>query len=95
VAPEGARLLGMIRNNTKRIDRIVGEILALNRRDRQQPEPIELREFLAAMTEEIMQAEKMPPGAITLHVPAELTISFDRGHLNQITRNHIRNAWQH
>ncbi|MBK6600662.1 MAG: hypothetical protein IPG28_03680 [Betaproteobacteria bacterium] len=95
VAPEGQRLLKMIRNNTKRIDRIVGEILALNRRDRQQPEPIELREFLAAMTEEIMQAEKMPPGAITLHVPAELTISFDRGHLNQITWNLIRNAWQH
>ena len=28
----------MIRNNAKRIDRIVGEVLQLNRRDRQQPE---------------------------------------------------------
>ena len=37
VAPEGERLLSMIRNNAKRIDRIVGEVLQLNRRDRQQP----------------------------------------------------------
>jgi two-component system sensor histidine kinase PilS (NtrC family) len=38
VPPAGARLLGMIRNNARRIDRIVGEVLQLNRRDRQQPE---------------------------------------------------------
>ncbi len=43
VAPEGQRLLSMIRNNAKRIDRIVGEVLQLNRRDRQQPEVITLR----------------------------------------------------
>ena len=35
----------MIRNNAKRIDRIVGEVLQLNRRDRQQPEVIRLRRF--------------------------------------------------
>ena len=43
VAPDGARLLGMIRNNAKRIDRIVGEVLQLNRRDRQQPEIVSVR----------------------------------------------------
>ena len=95
VAPEGQRLLTMIRNNTRRIDRIVGEILALNRRDRQQPEPIALHEFLSALSEEIMHAEKMPPGAIALQIPETLMISFDRGHLNQILWNLIRNAWQH
>ena len=47
VAPEGARLLTMIRNNAKRIDRIVGEVLQLNRRDRQQPEVIALGDFVA------------------------------------------------
>ena len=47
VAPEGARLLVMIRNNAKRIDRIVGEVLQLNRRDRQQPETVPLRRFPA------------------------------------------------
>jgi two-component system sensor histidine kinase PilS (NtrC family) len=42
VPPAGARLLGMIRNNAKRIDRIVGEVLQLNRRDRQVPEVVNL-----------------------------------------------------
>ena len=95
VAPEGQRLLAMIRNNAKRIDRIVGEVLALSRRDRQQPEAIPLHDFLASLCEEIAQAEKIPPGTIALHVPGDLAIVFDRGHLNQITWNLIRNAWQH
>jgi two-component system sensor histidine kinase PilS (NtrC family) len=95
VAPDGARLLGMIRNNAKRIDRIVGEVLQLNRRDRQQPEIVSFGEFMRTLTEEIVQAENMPPGSVMLQIPDELLIIFDRGHLNQIVWNLIRNAWQH
>jgi len=95
VAPEGERLLGMIRNNAKRIDRIVGEVLQLNRRDRQQPETIAFKEFLHALTDEIVQAENMPPGGVVMQIPDDLTVIFDRGHLNQIAWNLIRNAWQH
>ena len=95
VVPEGQRLLNMIRNNAKRIDRIVGEVLQLNRRDRQQPEMIALAEFARALTEEIVQAENMPRGGIVMLVPEELTVIFDRGHLNQIVWNLVRNAWQH
>jgi two-component system sensor histidine kinase PilS (NtrC family) len=95
VAPEGVRLLTMIRNNAKRIDRIVGEVLQLNRRDRQQPEAIALREFLHALNDEIAQAENMPPGGVQMQIPDDLTVVFDRGHLNQIAWNLIRNAWQH
>ncbi len=95
VAPGGQRLLGMIRNNAKRIDRIVGEVLALNRRDRQQPEAIPLAGFLAALAEEITQAENMPAGTVLLEIGENLSIVFDRGHLNQIVWNLLRNAWQH
>src|SRR4029453_14001254 len=95
VAPEGARLLNMIRNNTKRIDRIVGEVLQLNRRDRQQPETVPFAEFMRALTEEILQAENIPPGSVILQIPDDLLIIFDRGHLNQIVWNLVRNAWQH
>ena len=52
----------MIRNNAKRIDRIVGEVLQLNRRDRQQPETVAFAEFMRALTDEIVQAENMPAG---------------------------------
>jgi len=95
VAPDGRRLLAMIRNNAKRIDRIVGEVLALNRRDRQQPEAMLLHDVVAALCDEIAQAEKIPAGAIDLRIPPDLEVVFDRGHLNQIAWNLIRNAWQH
>jgi two-component system sensor histidine kinase PilS (NtrC family) len=87
VAPDGTRLLAMIRNNAKRIDRIVGEVLQLNRRDRQQPEIVPFGEFMRALTEEIVQAENMPPGSVMLQIPDDLLIIFDRGHLNQIVWN--------
>jgi len=95
VVAEGQRLLNMIRNNAKRIDRIVGEVLQLNRRDRQQPEVIAFGEFMHSLTEEIVQAENIPPGGIAMDVPADLLVIFDRGHLNQIVWNLVRNAWQH
>ncbi|HEX4884911.1 MAG TPA: ATP-binding protein [Casimicrobiaceae bacterium] len=95
VAPEGQRLLAMIRNNARRIDRIVGEVLQLNRRDRQQPDVVPLREFVHSLVEEIVQAENMPAGAVVLNIPDDLVVLFDRGHLNQILWNLVRNAWQH
>jgi len=95
VVPEGQRLLNMIRNNAKRIDRIVGEVLQLNRRDRQQPEMIPFAEFMQSLVDEIVAAENIPPGGVLMQIPADLTIIFDRGHLNQIVWNLVRNAWQH
>jgi len=95
VPPAGARLLGMIRNNARRIDRIVGEVLQLNRRDRQQPEVVTLVEFMQALIDEIVQAEAMPPNAIVVLIPNDVRVMFDRGHLNQIVWNLVRNAWQH
>ena len=95
VVPEGQRLLSMIRNNAKRIDRIVGEVLQLNRRDRQQPEVIVFADFMRSLVEEIVQAEGVPPGAVAIHIADDLLVIFDRGHLNQIVWNLVRNAWQH
>src|SRR6266545_4263081 len=95
VAPEGERLLSMIRNNAKRIDRIVGEVLQLNRRDRQQPEVVPMVEFMTSLVDEIVQAEAIPPRGVVMQVPDDLLVIFDRGHLNQIVWNLVRNGWQH
>jgi len=95
VPPAGARLLGMIRNNAKRIDRIVGEVLQLNRRDRQQPDVVNLGEFMNSLIDEIAQAENVTPGGIVILIPNDVRVMFDRGHLNQIVWNLVRNAWQH
>jgi two-component system sensor histidine kinase PilS (NtrC family) len=85
----------MIRTNAKRIDRIVGEVLQLNRRDRKQPEVIALGDFMHSLVEEIVQGENMAAGAVSIQAPPELGVIFDRGHLNQIVWNLVRNAWQH
>jgi two-component system sensor histidine kinase PilS (NtrC family) len=95
VAPEGERLLAMIRNNAKRIDRIVGEVLQLNRRDRQQPEVVSISEFMTSLLEEVVQAESIPARGLAVEIPADLLVIFDRGHLSQIMWNLVRNAWQH
>jgi two-component system sensor histidine kinase PilS (NtrC family) len=95
VAPEGQRLLGMIRNNAKRIDRIVGEVLQLNRRDRQQPEVVAFAEFIRSLVGEIIEAEHIPPAGVLIQGSDDLLVIFDRGHLNQIVWNLVRNAWQH
>ena len=95
VPPAGARLLGMIRNNAKRIDRIIGEVLQLNRRDRQQPDVVNLGEFMNSLIDEIAQAENVTPGGIVILIPNDVRVMFDRGHLNQIVWNLVRNAWQH
>jgi two-component system sensor histidine kinase PilS (NtrC family) len=94
-APSADRLLTMICNNAKRIDRIVSEVLQLNRRDRQQPEAVPLAEVMRQIAEEVVQAEKMPVGTLSVTVPADLIVSFDRGHLGQVIWNLVTNAWQH
>jgi len=37
----------------------------------------------------------MPAGSLVIDIGSDLLIVFDRGHLNQILWNLVRNAWQH
>jgi two-component system sensor histidine kinase PilS (NtrC family) len=96
VPPEGVRLLNMIRNNGKRIDRIVTEVLQLNRRDRRNPEMFRLQDALQHLIDEISAGDQMPYRTIVLDfaAPPDLVIEFDRGHFDQIFWNLLRNAWQ-
>ncbi len=89
------RLIGIIHTNATRINRIVSDVLELNRRDRLQAESFDLEPFLSALTEEITQVEAIPAGDLVTTVLGNPRIHFDRGHLNQILWNLLRNAWQH
>jgi len=89
------RLLEIIHDNTRRIDRLVGDVLALNRRDRVQPETIILDSYLATFVEEFSLAENIPPGSIRLRIDQGWKVCFDRGHLNQILWNLCRNGWRY
>ena len=91
----GARLTRIITENAARLDRIVGEVLELSRRDRTQTERIDLRSFLHNFADQIVSSKQMPAEAISLRVPAAAQIVFDPQHLNQILWNLVTNAWRH
>jgi len=89
------RLLAIIRDNVFRLDRIVQEILYLNRRDRAQPEAIDASPYLENFALEFSGAEKVEAGAIDVQVRTRQRLLFDRQHLDQVLWNIVRNAWRH
>ena len=91
----GARLTRIITENAARLDRIVGEVLELNRRDRAQAESIDLGTFLQHFADQIVASERVPAAAFRLHFPVDTQVLFDRQHLHQILWNLVTNAWRH
>ncbi len=86
------RLLQLIRENTRRINRIVEDVMQLNRRDRAQAERFDLSALLPVFVDEFIQAERVEPGVVVLHAEQGCQISFDRGHLRQVLWNLCRNG---
>ena len=86
------RLLQIVLDNTQRINRIVQDVMQLNRRDRAQPEVLELDAMLRTFVEEFNLAERLEPDVVTLAGVREVEVSFDRGHLRQVLWNLCRNA---
>lgn len=89
------RLLKIIRDNTLRIDRMVQEVLNLNRRDRAQQEIISARDYLEKFIAEFIQTEKISEHILRLEIDTELPMFFDRVHLHQVLWNLTRNACRH
>ena len=89
------RLVTIIRDNVHRLDRIVQEVLYLNRRDRAQPETIEARPFLEQFTADFCATEGVPADGVQLEIRTTQRLSFDRQHLHQVLWNLLRNAWRH
>lgn len=89
------RLTRIIRDNAKRLDLMVKDILQLNRRDRTQPERIALQQYLPVFVDELCQTDHIPADVIVVDCPEPLAISFDRGHINQVLWNLCRNAWRY
>ncbi len=89
---EDARLLTIIQENAHRLDRLVEEVLYLNRRDRAHPESIEMFTFLPRFLREFCANEKRPEDAFFISIQSRLVSVFDRAHLDQVLWNLLRNA---
>ena len=89
-----SRLPEIIENNAQRLNRLVEEVLTLNRRDRIKPASFDSAS-LQALIEEIRQAEEIPVEAVIVTMPDSARFSFDPDHLRQIVWNLLRNAWRY
>jgi two-component system, NtrC family, sensor histidine kinase PilS len=90
--PAQARLIQIILENTARLNRIVQDVMQLNRRDRVNAETIDLARHLPVFIEELCHAKRLPLSTIEIVAPSECQINFDRGHLDQVLWNLGQNA---
>ena len=93
-----SRLLGIIHDNAYRLNKIVQDILQLNRRDTVKAESIDVRRFVHTFIQDFCLTEKIEVTVFQLdftHDDPALLINFDRNHLHQILWNLCRNARRH
>ncbi len=89
------RLLAIIQQNSHRLDRMVQEVLYLNRRDRAHPEVIDARPCLEQFLRDFCSNEKIAADMIRLEIGSGARLVFDRSHFDQVLWNLMRNACRH
>ncbi len=93
--PTARRLLDIIHDNTQRLDRMVQDVLRLNRRDRAHEEQFPVEAYLRLFAEQFCSIEKVELDVLRLEFVTCATVVFDRSHLNQVMWNLCRNALRH
>lgn len=93
-SPAARRLTQIISDNTRRLDRMVREVLDLNRRDRAELVDIHLYEWLDRFVAEFREVEGIT-AALALECPRGAVVRFDEGQLHQVLWNLCRNGWRH
>ena len=87
-----SRLTRIIHDNTQRLERLVSDVLQLNRRDRAAADRVALESWLPAFVEDFCANESVPADRIALEIGRPVTMEFDREHLRQVLWNLLRNA---
>lgn len=86
------RLFQIILNNTTRLNRIVQDVMQVNRRDRLHSEKLDLEVRLREIVESLCQVEQISRSVFDLRVDPGCTANFDSGHFEQVLWNLCRNA---
>jgi len=89
------RLTRIIHDNTQRLERLVADVMQLNRRDRATADRVALNAWLAAFVEDFAANESVHRERIELQTAREMVVEFDREHLRQVLWNLLRNAVRH
>jgi two-component system sensor histidine kinase PilS (NtrC family) len=89
------RLTRIIHDNTKRLERLVSDVLQLNRRDRAAADRVTLAAWLPGFVADFCANESVPPDRVVLELAQPATVEFDREHLHQVLWNLLRNGVRH
>jgi two-component system sensor histidine kinase PilS (NtrC family) len=89
------RLTQIIDTNAERLNSLVEDVLALNRRDRMRREDLTLAEVVPRFVVHFMQREQVPESIIQIHLTGDPHLCMDGNHLEQILWNLLRNAWRY
>ena len=89
------RLLDIIHDNTQRLDKMVQDVLRLNRGDRAHKEQFQVLDFLRTFAEQFCNIQRVERDVLRLEPATQAIIRFDRSHLNQVMWNLCRNALRH
>ena len=87
-----ARLTRIIADNALRLDRMVSDVLELGRRDRAEPELLDLVAYLRGFVEEYAMREPDVRSRVRIEGEGAALLLFDRGHLHQVMWNLLGNA---
>lgn len=90
--PAQVRLARIVEDNTVRIDRIVGDVLSIARRERAADEAIDLAEFVKGFLPEFVAITGADPGRIAIRLESGQPIRFDSNHMRQVLLNLLANA---
>ncbi|MCK0507097.1 sensor histidine kinase [Aromatoleum anaerobium] len=86
------RLVRIINDNARRIERMVRDVLALGRREEALPEALALAPFVATVIDEATLGGGAERDVFRVDIPARATLGIDRAHLHQILDNLVANA---
>jgi two-component system sensor histidine kinase PilS (NtrC family) len=93
MGPEDHRLTDIIRVHSRRVSQIVDSVLALSRRDKTEPERLQLRDWAKDFASEFTETQELYEGAVSLRPgAADFEVEMDRTHLHQIAWNLCDNA---
>ncbi|WP_156924470.1 sensor histidine kinase [Derxia gummosa] len=93
--PIDARLHDIVGDNARRIDRIVEDILSVSQSTRIEPETLRLRDAIDTAVAELLPGGPEARARVSIDVPADATLRFDRMHFGRIVGNLLANALRH
>lgn len=89
------RLTRIINDNAERLNGLVEDVLALNRRDRMRREDLALAQVVPRFVMQFTQREQVPEHVVQIHLTGDPHLCMDGNHLEQILWNLLRNAWRY